>query len=283
MKNAHIPLISVIIAVFNGAKTLQQCIDSFSQQTYPRKELIIIDGGSTDGSVEILNANNKQISYWISEPDKGIYNAWNKGLLQAKGDWICFLGADDYFWNSQVLEQMSLALENIPTEVRIIYAQIMLLNTEGEVLFSIGEPWDKIKRNFRQGLCPLPHPGAMHRRSLFEENGKFDESFHIAGDYELLLRELKMGDAVFIPSLIIVGMRQGGLSSNPLSSIEVMLEGRRAMKMHGQYFPSFLWLKTILKIYLRMLLWYCVGETSTKKLLDFARRIKGLPPYWTRM
>ena len=97
MKNKSLPLITIIIAVFNGAKTLQQCIDSVAQQSYPNKELIIIDGGSKDGTLDLLKANSEKIDYWVSETDNGIYNAWNKGLAQANGDWICFLGADDFF------------------------------------------------------------------------------------------------------------------------------------------------------------------------------------------
>ena len=76
------PSISVIVAVLNGAKTLQRCIDSVAQQTYPNKELIIIDGGSQDGTVDILKANQGKITSWISEPDRGIYSAWNKGLAK---------------------------------------------------------------------------------------------------------------------------------------------------------------------------------------------------------
>ena len=95
--NKKYPLISIIVAVYNGEKTLQRCIDSVFSQTYPHKELIIIDGGSTDGTVDILQTNNDKITYWKSEPDNGIYQAWNKALDHAKSDWICFLGSDDYF------------------------------------------------------------------------------------------------------------------------------------------------------------------------------------------
>lgn len=275
------PLISIIVAVYNGAKTLQQCIDSVAHQTYPNRELIIIDGGSKDGTVGILTENSDKINYWISEPDRGVYNAWNKGLSQAKGDWICFLGADDYFWNAQVLERMSVALQNVPPDVRLAYAQIMLLNNNGENLYPIGEPWEKVKKRFKQGLC-LPHPGLMHRGSLFERHGNFDESFRIAGDYELLLRELKTGDAMFIPDIITIAMRPGGLSSNPANSLAVLREVRRAQRIHGLRFPGFFWLVAMIKVYIRLLLWNSVGERTTRKLLDLGRRIRGLPPYWTR-
>lgn len=276
------PLLTVIIAVYNCARTIQQCIDSIAQQTYPNKELIIIDGGSIDGTVEIIEKNTEKISYWISEPDHGVYNAWNKGLENAKGDWICFLGADDYFWNDQALEQMSVALQSIPPIVRLAYAQIMLVSAEGEVLFPAGEPWEKVRNRFIQGAC-LPHQGVMHRRSLFEQNGKFDESFRIGGDYELMLRELKTAEAMFIPDIIITAMRQGGLSSNPFNSIEAMRDIRRAQIIHGQRWPSLFWVKAMIVVYIRLLLWKLIGEIMTRKLLDMGRRIKGLPPYWTKI
>ena len=95
MNDKCTPLVSIIIAVYNGANTLQDCLDSIKQQTYQNIELIIIDGGSTDATIDVLNEYDAQISYWISEPDDGIYNAWNKGVVQAKGEWICFLGADE--------------------------------------------------------------------------------------------------------------------------------------------------------------------------------------------
>lgn len=275
------PLFTVIVAVFNGAKTLQQCIDSVAHQSYPNKELIIIDGGSNDGTVDLLKANNEQIKYWISEPDKGIYNAWNKGLLQAKGDWICFLGADDYFWDAQVLERMAELLEKLPPDIRVAYSQIMLLNNDGEALYPIGEPWGKIKDRFKQVMC-IPHQGVMHRRSLFEQNGKFDESFRIAGDYELLLRELKKGDAIFIPDLITTGMRQGGISSDPENTLVTMREFRLAQQMHGQRLPGLIWLAAMARVYVRLLLWRILGEGVTRKVLDLYRRMMGLPSYWTK-
>ena len=275
------PLITVIVAVFNGAKTLQQCIDSVAHQSYPNKELIIIDGASNDGTVDLLKANNEQIKYWISEPDKGIYNAWNKGLSQAKGDWICFLGADDYFWDAQVLERMAAQLVMITPHIHVSYSQIMLLNNDGEILYPISEPWAKIKDRFQQVMC-IPHQGVMHRRSLFELNGQFDESFRIAGDYELLLRELKKGDAIFIPDLITTGMRQGGISSDPANSLVSLREMRRAQQMHGQRLPSLIWLAAMARVYVRLLLWRILGEGVTRKVLDLYRRKMGLPSYWTK-
>ena len=276
------PLLTVIVAVFNGAKTLQQCIDSFVQQTYENKELVIIDGGSQDGTVDLLKANSDSISYWTSEPDRGIYDAWNKGLSHAKGDWVCFLGADDYLWDTSVFERFSGELSIVNPRIRVAYSQIMLLSVEGERLYAVGEPWSKIKSNFIQLMC-IPHQGVMHRRSLFEQHGKFDESFRIAGDYELLLRELKTGDAHFIPDLIATGMRQGGISSNPANTMTAMMEMRRAQRVHGKKIPGRLWLAAVVKAYIRRLLWAVLGENLTRKALDRYRRLRGLSPYWTKI
>jgi len=281
MSNQATHLISIIIAVFNGAKTLQQCIDSVSQQTYLNKQLIIIDGCSTDGTLELLKTNSEHISYWISEPDQGIYNAWNKALVQVKGEWICFLGADDFFWNTQVLAQMAERLTTIPPTIRVVYGQVMLLNKEGDPIYSIGEPWEKVKESFQQ-MMTIPHPSTMHRASLFEQYGGFDESFHIAGDYELLLRELKTKDAVFISDIIMTGMRQGGMSSTPRNILLSLQEIRRAQRLHGQHFAGRLWLMAMARSYIRLFLWHLLGEKLTRKVLDVGRAIMGLPSFWTK-
>lgn len=278
---ASTPLVTVIVAVFNGVATLQQCIDSVTQQSYPNIELIIIDGGSKDGTVEILAANGDSIDYWISEPDSGIFNAWNKALMHTKGEWICFLGADDYFWNDHVLERMATELVKVPAEISVVYGQVMLINEAGESLYPVGNPWEIIKGKFMQVMC-IPHQGTMHRRSLFERNGIFDDSFRVGGDYEFLLRELKSFEAVFIPDIVVAGMRLGGISSAPENSIEMLRDFRRAQLMHGQRMPSFRWMMALSRVYLRLVLWHMLGEKSARKVLDLARHIKGLPAYWTR-
>jgi glycosyltransferase involved in cell wall biosynthesis len=276
------PLISVIVAVYNGKATLQQCIDSVAQQTYPNKELIIIDGGSTDGTVDLINANRKKIAYWVSEPDHGIYNAWNKGMERSKGEWICFLGADDFLWNNQVLERMATHLEKLPSGISVAYGQIMLLSIDGHELHVVGEPWQEVKEQFKQYMS-IPHQAVMHRRSLFEQHGKFDESFCIAGDYELLLRELKTGDAVFIPDIVMAGMRAGGISSLSENSMKMLREFGRAQRMHGQPLPGRFVRNTIFLMFAKSLLWAILGDRLARKILDLRRRMRGLPPYWTKI
>jgi glycosyltransferase involved in cell wall biosynthesis len=275
------PLISVVIAVYNGKATLQQCLDSVTQQTYAHVELIVIDGGSTDGTVDLIRANAQQVTYWISEPDRGIYNAWNKALAQAKGEWVCFLGADDYFRDAQVLNQMAEQLVLVPSEIRVAYGQIMLLNNAGSELYVLGEPWAKIKNRFNQTMC-VPHPAVMHRRSLFADNGNFDENFRIAGDYELLLRELKAKDAFFIEGVVMTAMRQGGVSTDPSNTLLGLREVRLAQIKNGLSRPSLSWRVALLRIYMRLFLWRLLGEKKARRMLDIGRHLMGLPPYWTK-
>ena len=282
MSHESSPLISVIVAVRNGRSTVQQCIDSVWQQTYAGKELIVIDGGSEDGTIDVLSGSRGKMAYLVSEPDRGIYHAWNKGLKQAKGEWVCFLGADDYFRDAQVLERVARNLKTLPDSIRIAYGQVMIVNASGETVCLAGSPWGQIRKRFRQIMC-IPHTGVMHRRSLFERYGDFDESFRIAGDYEMLLRELKSADAFFIPDCTIAAMRAGGISSTPANSLLLMREIRRAARKHGQSFPGRFWTSAMTTLYIRLALWDLLGERRARKALDFARQaLKGEPPFWTR-
>jgi glycosyltransferase involved in cell wall biosynthesis len=276
------PLITVVVAVFNGSSTLQQCIDSVARQTYAKRELIVIDGASTDGTVELLRNNQNAISYWVSEPDRGIFSAWNKALKRAHGEWICFLGADDYLWDEKVLEQMSARLRDMPGDVDVAYGKIMIVNSKGDDIHLFGTSWDKVRSRFKQ-LMSIPHQATMHRRSLFQRHGDFDESFRIAGDYEFLLRELKSAEARFIPDVIVAAMRQGGgISSTPANAWVVLRETRKAQLKHGFRVPGAYYLLAASRLWLRSLLWNILGERSTRKMLDVGRRAMGLPPFWTK-
>lgn len=275
------PFFSVVVAAFNSIETLGRCIDSVAQQTNLHRELIIIDGGSSDGTVEFLKTYDHKIDYWSSEPDRGIYHAWNKALSKARGEWICFLGADDFFWDTQVLDRISQHLRLLPPAIRIVYGQNMLITTKGENLYPMGAPWVTVKDRFLAGTC-LPHPGLMHHHSLFDQYGPFDESFRIAGDYEMLLRELKCADAMFLPNLLVTGVRQGGISSKPDSAMVILSETRRAQRMHGQKLPPLLWMWSMIKVSLRLLLWRVFGEQVTRGALDLGRQIIKQPRHWTK-
>ncbi len=275
------PLLSVLVAAYNSGATLQQCLDSVISQTYGNVELIVIDGGSSDGSVEVMRANSRHIAYCVSEPDRGIYHAWNKALAQARGEWICFLGSDDYLWNEQVLARVVAQLARVPDDINVAYSQVNLVDADGGLLYPIGEPWPQVKQRFKQLMC-IPHPSVLHRNRLFQQHGVFDESFRIAGDYELLLRELKSADAFFMPGIIFSAMRQGGISSALGNTLSALREVRAAQRKNGLQWPGRIWLLALVRAYLRALSWLVLGEKRTRVALDWGRRLRGLPAHWNK-
>ena len=274
-----VPLISIVVAVFNGGATVQRCIDSVAGQTYPHKKLVVIDGGSNDGTVDILKANQQTIAYWVSEPDRGIYQAWNKALAQTHGDWVCFLGADDYLWDACVLERMAPHLSSALPATRIVYGQVALVNESGTVLSSFGKPWPELRPAFMRGDALNIHQAMFHHRSVFEDRGTFDESFRIAGDYDLLLRELREGSAEFVPCLV-AGMQHGGVSSNPVSKMTTIREIMRAMNTHGITPPIATYLAW-LRAMLHGALYRVIGDNLSSIIADRYRALTGKGRVWT--
>ena len=277
MSHKSSPLITIIVSVYNCVETSKQCIDSVADQTYPSKELIIIDGGSKDGTVDLLKSNKAQISYWISEPDRGIYNARNKGLAQAKGEWICFLGADDYFWNPNVLTRISAYLEYAYPNFRVVYGKVALVSKNGKTIDLMGYPWQQAKRKFMQ-IMSIPHIGLMHHRKLFEIHGKFNEHYRIAGDYDLLLRELKTRDALFVPDIVVAGMQYGGLGSNPKNSVLILKEIAHSRKTNSVRGIAPLWHWNYFKASLANYLSIFISENNYRLARNLYRRLTGRQP-----
>ena len=224
--------ITVIVAVRNGAATLQRALDSVFEQTYPNVELIVMDGASIDGTKAIIVANAARIAYWVSEADGGVYHAWNKALDHASGDWISFLGSDDRFGDPGVLERVAAHLSADDGEHLVAYGYIDKIRTDGRVIRSKIGPWDdQLRKRFRRGVM-VPHPATFHHRELFARHGRFDESFRIAGDYEFLLREMVEHDPLFFDE-VVVEMAGGGMSDRPENVYAIEREVYRARYMHG--------------------------------------------------
>jgi glycosyltransferase involved in cell wall biosynthesis len=276
------PLISVLISLFNGAATLDRAVESVLCQNYTNRELIVMDGGSTDGGVELLRRLGPSISYWESQPDRGIYHALNKALAKARGEWIYVLGADDFLWDETVFARISGHLRKAFPEYRVVYGRANFMSASGEILEILGEPWEVFRRRFLQGFM-IPHQAVFHHRSLFEVHGSFDESFRTGADYEILLRELRTGPALFVPDVIIAGYQFGGRSSAPRNTLLVLKERRRARKLNGVGSPGLLWYLAEMRALLRAALWAVLGERLAKRVLDIGRAILGKPPLWTRI
>jgi Glycosyl transferase family 2 len=205
--SADCPLVSVVTVLFNGRPCVEGCLDSVARQDYPNIEHIVIDGGSTDGTIDILRQYDNQLAFWKSEPDRGVYDAWNKGLREARGEWICFLGADDEFLTGAVSAYMAFAANNPQAEY--LSSKVRWVHPSGyERTIGGAWTWDK----FSQSMCTA-HVGSMHRRNLFDRLGIYDTSYRIVADYELLLRARQHLNAAYMP-ITTAMMRAGGISDS---------------------------------------------------------------------
>ena len=279
--NRREPTISIITAVYNSVDTIQDCIDSVRRQRYSPREFIVIDGASTDGSVDIIRKNEDAISYWSSEPDRGIYHAWNKGVERATGEWIHFLGADDYFMHEDVLTMIADGIVRRRPEIRVVYGKEAIVSPSGEVLELRGEAWETAGRHFNR-VMSIPHPTVFHHRRIFEERGIFDESFRVCADYELLLRELRRGDALFLENVVVKAVTFGGISTSPKRSYLVALEMPRAKRLNGIFPYDGTWLWILAKAWGKYCLHQTVGAERTRRIIDAYRRLTGRPQVWTR-
>jgi len=275
------PKISIITSVYNGEKFLESCIQSVINQTYENIEYIIIDGGSTDGTVDIIKKHEHRLHYWVSEKDSGIYQAWNKGLAAATGEWIAFLGSDDIIWNSQVLENavddIALSLKN---NIRYIYGKINLLSDSARIISIWGEPWENSKKNILQYMT-VTHCCAFHHRSLFDEYGTFNENFRIIGDYEFLLRSFVKGEDAFFSDRIVAGMHLGGVSANLRSKLTLAKEHILARQLN--HLPPNLHDRVqIGKAHIANILAFLLGQKMVRRLSDAYRTLKGKDKIWSK-
>jgi GT2 family glycosyltransferase len=165
---------------------------------------------------------------------------------------------------------------------RIVYGRLAFVLDDGQVLEYFGEPWDQSKRRLIQGRT-LPGPAVIYHRSLFDVHGLFDLSFDMAADYELQLRALRRGDAVFVPDIVVAGFQYGGRSSVPENSLLGLFAIRRAQRKNGIRFPSLLWIGWVLRVYLRLAIWRLLGAERAKRVLDWGRALMGKGPLWTRI
>ncbi len=266
--------ISVVTATYNAVNFIENCILSVCEQTYNNLEFIVIDGNSTDGTKEILQRFTSNIDYFISEPDNGIYDAWNKALHQVTGDWVIFLGADDSFASKDSLAIAADHLKHVDSSCRVAYAPVRRLHMNGTHGQIVGEPWEQAKDRLWK-WSPIPHQGTFHHKTLFEIHGGFDATFKIAGDYELLLRELKNHDAFFLHIAPIVLMREGGVSTNEINGQIILNEVRFAQEKNGHFKPSFFWTVKNFSAISRKMLMHVFGESTGLSLIEAYRKLTG--------
>ena len=219
------PLVTIIMVVLNAQEFVEKTILSVLNQSYRNVEFIVIDGGSSDQTVEIIRKYGKCIDHWRSEPDNGIYDAWNKGIALSSGEWIGFLGAGDYF-NDYAISNYVDAIKKSGVELEYISSRITLLNTHTPIR-TVGVVWCWNK--FKKYMC-VAHVGSLHHRSLYEKLGVYDTSYRICGDYELLLRAGFSLKAAFLEK-VTAFMPIGGVSNTDPA---VFVESLRAKHETGK-------------------------------------------------
>lgn len=200
--------VTVITINLNNALGLQKTIQSVFRQTYRNVEYIVIDGGSIDDSIRVVEENKENINYWISEPDSGVYSAMNKGIIYAKGEYFLFLNSGDYFINENVLENIAKEIDGTD----LIYGNIKLVESSGKSWIGVYPRKLSIKHFFAGSL---PHPATFIKKSLFEKEGSYDEKLKICGDWKFFLNSIVKHKATYkhVEQIISV-FNLDGLSSD---------------------------------------------------------------------
>ncbi len=210
--------ISVVTAVYNNRETIAAALDSALGQAGAELELIVIDGGSTDGTLDILKSYANRLDVLVSEPDCGIYDALNKGIRLASGDVIGFLHSDDLFADVKALSRVAAAFAD--ARVGAVYGDLLYVRKDDpDAVVRSWRAGEFSRRRLAWGWMP-PHPTLYVRRSVYERTGGFDTSYRIAADYDYILRLLGREDVGvrYIPD-VLVKMRTGGASNRTLHNI----------------------------------------------------------------
>ena len=223
------PRLSILVATWNCAHQLEQFLESLLAQSWTDWECLLLDNASTDGTAELVAGARSRLPcgrerlVWSSELDSGIYDAWNRGLSLARGDYLSFIGADDLFLDGRSLERIAALTV---TEADLITARNAYFASDGRLLrhWGFGWQWKRMRQSMN-----IAHPGMLVRRELFEVVGAFDPSFRICGDYEWFLRlpaELRSIHS----SDSILKVVQAGVSHTRIA--QVYAETFRAQRRH---------------------------------------------------
>lgn len=236
---------SIITVSYNSATTIEDTIKSVINQNYPNLEYIIIDGGSTDGTLEIIKKYQDKISQIISEPDKGIYDAMNKGIKMATGEVVGILNSDDFYASDEIISEVAAIFERTQTDA--VYGNIAYvgrLNIQKRLRYWRAGEYKLTKLKY--GWI-MPHPTFFVKKEIYHKYGLFNLNFEIAADYELMFRFLKQGIRLDYIDKTLALMRVGGHSA---VSIKQRFKGWRQLKTawveNGLKPPAFFILRRIL-------------------------------------
>lgn len=256
--------VSVVTAVFNGAEHIEQTIKAVAGQTYPNIGHIVVDGGSTDGTVEILERYSDVLAYWVSEPDGGVYHAMNKGidLVTDPESYILFANSDDHLYSAEAIQRVI----DASSGEDLVYGRMVL--TDG-VYSGIAGKRVELDDLATETLC---HPATFVRRKIFDSVGKFDTGYVIAADYDHMVRCFAAPVSTRFVDVIVSTMRMGGLSEE-----KFMLSCRERKQVIRRRFPLFPRLRGVWQVNL-----YDIPRNTARRWIDRAgllgrwRALKGL-------
>ena len=277
---AGFPFFTIITATRNAAATLPRLLESLASQSCRDFELIIQDGASTDDTLAVVEARRDRLPALslASEPDTGIYDAWNKALPRIRGQWVLFLGADDSLYNANALAEAQAWLKGLARHIAFAGCSLALTTPQG-VPVEIRHPDKAPLADLPNGMT-FPHPALFHRRSLFDKE-QFSTAFRIAGDYDFLCRNLT--DANYaLSQLPLSRMSAGGISGSLPTMLDSELE---CLRISRRYFPK-AWRLTLYARICRSTLFRIIhsllGLKAALLFADAARRCRRKAPLWSR-
>lgn len=209
--------ISIVTVCYNSSQTIKSTLESVALQSYRNFEHLIVDGGSTDGTLDIIRAWREHPIRMVSESDEGIYDAMNKGLALATGDVVGCLNSDDFYADSSVLEKIANAFQD--GSVDACYGDLVYVSQDSRRILRYWKSQPFVKGSFAKGWCPA-HPTFYVRKSVIDRLGLFDRSFKLAADMEFMMRYLEHGKirSIYI-SDVLIKMRVGGATNQSWKNI----------------------------------------------------------------
>jgi glycosyltransferase involved in cell wall biosynthesis len=227
--------ISIVTVCFNSGPTIAKTFNSIDNQSYQNVEVVVVDGGSTDNTVDVVKSFEKVIDVFVSEPDEGIYDALNKGLRLATGDVIGILHSNDFLASTTVLEEVAKNFARMPDMDILLSSINFVADTDDEVIREYTargfKPW-----MLSFGLMP-PHPGSFVRSDVYKQVGLFNTSYRIAGDFDLFVRALAIERIIYrVFPLVSVSMTTGGASTSGFKSYQsITKEFARSLSANGLF------------------------------------------------
>lgn len=234
------PKVSIVMPSFNQADFIERSIQSVLNQDYPNIELIVIDGGSTDGSVEIIKQYASKLAYWVSEPDEGQAQAINKGITKATGEWIGWQNSDDLFAPNAITEMVACALKNPKAD--LVIGDMAMIDTQDQKIRNIRYIRPTYRSILAEGMV-LTNQSAIWRRKIHQEIAYLNEDLHFGFDYEWFLRILKSYTAAHVP-MVLGYLRMHPQTKSSLQQpqfikeYELIWQGRRPNKLIRTFYKA---------------------------------------------